>query len=183
MSSLCTSRLVPATSQIGQSFLDTNQTILLLIQKRKIQAEKLVSIRPYVSQSDLRESWLTFKLVTKRYQFFQVPDSTFLRHLRWFRLFQVPVSTQLRLPKDVSLIQVSFVTSLRRATLVIPTQVPVVASLRRLKLGEFICVAMRRLKDLSNRSVSLTYQFRRCYDVSAQSVTSQPIWDLNETSL
>ena len=53
---LGTSRLVPATSQIGQSFLGTNQATLLLIKKRKIYTEKLVSITPHVSHSDLRES-------------------------------------------------------------------------------------------------------------------------------
>ena len=42
---------------------------------------------------------------------------------------------------------------------------------------------MRRRKDVSNRSVSLTYQFRRRDDVSAWSATSRPIWDPNETSL
>ena len=42
---------------------------------------------------------------------------------------------------------------------------------------------MRRHKDVSNRSVSFTYQSRRCDDVSAWSATSQPIWDLNEMSL
>ena len=54
-SCLGTSRLAPATSQISQSYLGTNQAILLLIKKRKIEAEKSVSITPYVSQSNLRE--------------------------------------------------------------------------------------------------------------------------------
>ena len=44
-SCLDTSRLVSATSQTG----------LLLIKKRKMQAEKLVSVTPHVRQSDLRE--------------------------------------------------------------------------------------------------------------------------------
>ena len=54
-SCLGSSRLAPATSQTGQSFLGTNQAILLLIKKRKIWADKLASITPYVSQSNLRE--------------------------------------------------------------------------------------------------------------------------------
>ena len=53
---LGTSRLVPVTSQIGQSFLRTNQAILLLIKKRKMQAAKLFSITPHVSHSDLLEN-------------------------------------------------------------------------------------------------------------------------------
>ena len=42
---------------------------------------------------------------------------------------------------------------------------------------------MRRLKDVSNRSVSLTYQLRCHNVVSAWSTTSRPIRDLSETSL
>ena len=42
---------------------------------------------------------------------------------------------------------------------------------------------MRRCKGVPNRSVSLTYQLRRCDDVLEWSVTSRSIWDLNETSL
>ena len=42
---------------------------------------------------------------------------------------------------------------------------------------------MRRRKDVSNRSLSLTYQFRRRDDVSAWSATSRPTGDRNETSL
>ena len=42
---------------------------------------------------------------------------------------------------------------------------------------------MRRRKDVSNRSVSVTYQLRRHNDVSAWSAASQPIWALNGTSL
>ena len=51
-----TSRLFPAESTIGQSFLGTKQAILLLIKNRKIYEEKLVSITPHVSQPHLRES-------------------------------------------------------------------------------------------------------------------------------
>ena len=62
-----TSRFVPATSQMGQSFLGTKQTILLLIKKKKIWAESyslehlmLVSLN-YVgvvtSQFRLSASW------------------------------------------------------------------------------------------------------------------------------
>ena len=58
MSQSCqgTSQFVSVTSQIGQSFLGTNQAILLLIKKRKILAATLVSITPHVSQPDLHES-------------------------------------------------------------------------------------------------------------------------------
>ena len=42
---------------------------------------------------------------------------------------------------------------------------------------------MRRRKDISNRSVSVTYQLRRHDDTSTWSTTSRTIWDLNETSL
>ena len=59
MSQSCqgTSQFVSVTSQIGQSFLGTNQAILLLIKKRKILAATLVSITPHVSQPDLHESY------------------------------------------------------------------------------------------------------------------------------
>ena len=63
------------------------------------------------------------------------------------------------------------------------TYVPVIRSLRPLKLVGFIYVPVRRRKDVSNRSVSLTYQLRRRDDVLAWSATSRPIWDLNEMSL
>ena len=56
-SCLDTSWLAPATAHIGQSFLGTNQTILFLIKKRKVQAEKSVSITPYVSQSNSGERY------------------------------------------------------------------------------------------------------------------------------
>ena len=47
----------------------------------------------------------------------------------------------------------------------------------------FIHVPVRLRKDGSNRCVSLTYQLRRRNDVLVWSETSQPICDLNETSL
>ena len=66
-------------------------------------------------------------------------------------------------------------TSLQRVKLVTLTQVPVGTSLRRLKLVGFIYVPVRRRKDVSDRSVSLTYQLRRRDDVLAWSAMSQPI--------
>ena len=107
----------------------------------------------------------------------------FFLRLRWFSLFKVPAITLLQRRKDVGLIQVPVVTSLRRVKLVTLTQVPVVTSLRRLKLVGFIYVTVKRPKDVSNRSVSLTYQLRRRDDVLAWSATSQPICDLNEMLL
>ena len=47
------------------------------------------------------------------------------------------------------------------------------------QIGQFFL----RCKDVSNRSVLFTYLLRRRDDVSAWSATSQPIWDLTETSL
>ena len=73
--------------------------------------------------------------------------------------------------------------SLQRVKLVTLNYVPVGTSLQRLKLVSFIYVPVRRRKNISNRSVSLTYQWWRRDDVLAWSATSQPIWDLNETSL
>ena len=96
-------------------------------------------------------------------------------------LFKVPVITLLQRLKDVGLIYVSVVTSLRRVKLVTLTQVPVGTSLQRLKLVGFIYVTVRRRKDVSNRSASLTYQLRRRDDVLAWSATSQPIWDVATT--
>ena len=107
----------------------------------------------------------------------------FFLRLRWFSLFKVPAVMLLQRPKDVSLIQARVVTSLRRVKLVTLTQVPVGTSLRRLKLVGFIHVPMRRREDVSNRSVSLTYQLRRRDDVLGWSETSQSIRDLNERSL
>ena len=75
------------------------------------------------------------------------------------------------------------VTSLWRAKLFSLTYVPIGTSLRRLKLVGFIHVPVRRRKDVSNRSISLTYQLWHRYDVLAWYATSRPIWDRNETSL
>ena len=55
------------------------------------------------------------------------------------------------------------------------TQVLVVTLLRRPKLVGFIYVPVRRRKDVSNKSVSLTYQLRRRHDVLAWSATSRPL--------
>ena len=106
---------------------------------------------------------------------FWVLGSRFFRHLRQFSLFKVPASTSLQRLKDGSLIQVPTLTSLRCVKLVSLTQVLIGTSLRRLKLVGLNCVPMRRHKDVSNRSVSFTYQSRRCDDVSAWSATSRPI--------
>ena len=96
-SCLATSRLVHATFQVGLSFSGTNQTILLLIQKRKVQAEKLVSITPHKSQSDLRENWYdsaSLVLVS----LVQVAVGTSLRRRKLAGFIKVPM----RRHKDVS---------------------------------------------------------------------------------
>ena len=77
----------------------------------------------------------------------------------------------LRRLKDVSLIQVPFKTSLRLVQLVSHIQVPAVTSLGRLRFIGFVYVPLRRRKDVSNRSVLLTYQLRRRDNVSAWSRT------------
>ena len=63
------------------------------------------------------------------------------------------------------------------------TRYELVTSLRRPKLVGFIYVSMRRCNDVSNRSVSLTYQLWRHDDIWGWSATSWPIQDLNETFL
>ena len=74
-------------------------------------------------------------------------------------------------------------TSLQRVNLVSVNQVPVGAFLRRLKSVGFIYASIRRRKDVSNRSVSLTYLLRRGDDESAWPARSRPIRDLNKTLL
>ena len=49
---LSTSWIVTATSQIGLSFLGTNQAIMLLLKRRNV----LVSVTTRISESDLREN-------------------------------------------------------------------------------------------------------------------------------
>ena len=107
--------------------------------------------------------------------FFCVLCSKLLRSLRWFSLFKVPVITLLERLKGVDLIQVPVMTSLGPVKLVSLTQVPVGTSLQHLKLIGFIYVPVRRRKDVSNKSVLLTYQLPRRDDVLAWSATSQPI--------
>ena len=51
------------------------------------------------------------------------------------------------------------------------TQVPVATSLRCLKLVEFFYVPVRHCKNVSDRSVLLAYQLKRCDDLSAWSTT------------
>ena len=115
--------------------------------------------------------------------FFCVLCSTFSRCVRWFGLLKVPASTLLQRLKDVDFIQVPVMTSLQRVKLVSLSQVSIGTSLRRLKLVNRIYVPKRRHKNVSNRSVSMTYQLQRCDDVSAWSAMSRPIQDLNETSV
>ena len=62
-------------------------------------------------------------------------------------------------------------------------KVSIGTSSQPLNLVGFIYIPMRRCKDVTNRSVSFTYQLQHHDDVSAWSVTSRPILDLNETSL
>ena len=62
--------------------------------------------------------------------------------------------------KDVSLIWVTVEMSLQRVKLVSLIYVPVGTSLQRLKLVGFIYVPVKRRKNVSNRSVLLTYQLR-----------------------
>ena len=112
-----------------------------------------------------------FRLIQVTFNLFWTPSSTFLWHLIQVSLFQISAGTSLRHLKDVGLIQVSFVKSLRRVKLVSLTQVLVGTSLRRLKLVTFIYVPVRRRKDVSNRSIFLTYHQRRRHDVSAWSRT------------
>ena len=69
--------------------------------------------------------------------------------------------------KDVSFIQVPVETSLRLVQLASLIQVPVVTLLARLRLVGFVYAPLRRCKDVSNRSVLLTYQLKRRDDVSA----------------
>ena len=90
-------------------------------------------------------------------------------------LFKAPASTLLQRLKDVCLIQVPVVMSLRLVKWVSLTQVPLVTSLQRLKLVGFIYGPVRGHKDVSNRSVSLTYQLRGGDGFLAWSATSRPI--------
>ena len=73
--------------------------------------------------------------------------------------------------KDVSLIWVTVEMSLQRVKLVSLTYVPVGTSLQRLKLVGFIYVPVKHRKNVSNRSVLLTYQLRHRDGVSAWSRT------------
>ena len=114
--------------------------------------------------------------------FFCVLCSKLPRRLRWFSLFKEPTSTLLQRLKDVALIQVLVVTSLGRVKLISLTQVPVGTSLRRLKLVGFIYIPVRRHRDVSNRSVSMTYQLRRLSKVRDVSTYMRPKRDVAMTS-
>ena len=94
---------------------------------------------------------------SKRYQRYQISKI----------MAKAPAITLLRRLKNVSPIYVPPETSLERVKLVSVTYVPVGTSLPRLKLVGFIYVPVRRRKNVSNRSVLLTYQLRRLDDVSA----------------
>ena len=117
------------------------------------------------------------------FNFFWVLGTTSFRHLQWFSPINVPTSMPLQHLKDVGFIQVLVLTSLRHVNLVSLTQVSVGTLLRRLKLVGFIYAPMRRRKDVTNRSVSFTYQLRRHDDVSEMSATSRPILGTNEAFL
>ena len=78
--------------------------------------------------------------------------------------------------KDVSLIWVTVEMSLQRVKLVSLIYVPVGTSLQRLKLVGFIYVPVKRRKNVSNRSVLLTYQLRHRDGFSAWFRTL--IWSL-----
>ena len=84
---------------------------------------------------------------------------------------KTPASRLLRRLKDVSLIYVPVETSLQRVKLLSVTYVPVGTSLGRLKLVGFIYVPVRHPKNMSSRSIVLTYQLIRRDDVSAWSRT------------
>ena len=102
-------------------------------------------------------------LVIKLDQFYLGTRQNVFRHPQWFSLVKVPARASLKHLKDAGLIQVLVVMSLQRVELVSFAQVLIGTSLQRLKLVGFIYVPMRRRKDVSNRSVSFTYQ-SRCHD-------------------
>ena len=62
-------------------------------------------------------------------------------------------------------------------------KVSIGTSLQRLKLVGFIYIPLRRCKDVTNRSISFTYQLHHHDEIPAWSRKSRPILDLNETSL
>ena len=72
--------------------------------------------------------------------------------------------------------------SLEVVKLVSLTRVSISMLLLQLELVGLIYRPMRYCTDVSNRSVSLTYQLRGHYDVSAWSTKSRLVQDLKETS-
>ena len=125
----------------------SNRSVLLTYQLRR--------------RDDISAWSRTFKLVNKVDQFLLGNRQYVFRHLQQFSLIRVPASTSLQRLEDVGLIKVLVVTTLPCAKLVHRTR----TSLRCLKLVGFISVPMRRHKDITNRSISLTYQLRRLNDV------------------
>ena len=155
--------------------------LVSLIQEPIVTSRKDVSNRSVLLTYQLRRrnniSALasTFNLLIRISQFILGTRKQIFAASQVVQSLQVPAITSLQRLKDVSLIQVPALTSLRCVKLISLTQVSIGTSLRRLKLVGLNQVLMRRHKDVSNRSVSFTYQSRRCNDVSAWSATSRPI--------
>ena len=143
---------------------------------RKNVSNRSVLLTYQLKRCDDVSAWSrTFKLVNKTGQFILDTRQYIFRHLRRFSLIKVAASKLLQRLKDVGLIWVLVVTSLQRVKLVSLTYVSIGASLRCLKLVGFVYVPMRCRKDVTNRSVSFTYQLRRHDDVSTWSKMLRPI--------
>ena len=155
--------VIATTSQIDWLYFNTSETL-----QKRLKQVRLIDI-PVETLSVM-----IFWGGTRQVHFWR---------LRWFSLMKLPTSTSLQRLKDVGLIQILVVTSLRPVKSVCHTQVSIRTSLRRLKLVGFIYLSIRCCIDVSNRSISFTYQLRGHDDVSAWSARSRPIWGLNETSL
>ena len=146
------------------------------VRRRQNFSNRSVSLTYQLRCRDDVSAWSrTFKLVSEMGQFLLGTKQYVFQHLRWFNLIKVPATESLPRLKDAGLIYVLVVTSLRRVKLVSLTKILIGSSSRRLKLVGFIHLPMRRPKDVTNRSVSFTYQLRRQDNVSAWSATSRPI--------
>ena len=176
-SCLGSSWYVTTTSQIRQFCLCTTEML-----QRRLRYVRFIDYQ--LRRLDDVSAWSRmFKLVTKMCQFLLITrqnvfaTSQVVQYLLGTSQY---VGTK---SQDVCLIQVPVVTFLRRDKLVSLTQVPVGTLLRRLRLVGFTYVLLRRRKEVSNRSASLTYWQQRRDDASTWSAISQPILDLNEKSL
>ena len=148
--------------------------IYLSVRRRKEVSNRSTLLTYHLRRRDDLSAWSsTFILVTKMDILFGYQTERFsgicggsvsLRYYQYVATMSQRCRFHLGISCDVSVAFLSQVSL---------TYVSTGTSLQRLKLYSFIYVPMRRRKDVSNRSVSLTYQLRCHNNVSEWSATSR----------